>query len=124
MINLRWGWILLGGFVSELAIFAIAIPMSLLVGQQSLLYSAPLASFAAPFAFGFFVAQKSPNRRVLHGMLVGLTAVLIYVGMSLARPEPIAYVLAHFLKLCGGALGGYIALKRAPVTVISGTGVT
>jgi putative membrane protein (TIGR04086 family) len=121
MIGLRWGWILLGGFLVELAIFAITIPVSLLVGQQSLLYSAPLASFVAPLVIGYVVAQKTPNRQVLHGTLVGLVAVLIYVSMSLARPEPIAYVFAHLLKLLGGALGGYTALKRGPGNAIAGS---
>lgn len=49
MKGIRWGWILLGGFLAELAIFVIVVPLSLLVGQQSLLYSAPLASFTATF---------------------------------------------------------------------------
>ena len=113
MKNIRWGWILLGGFLAELAIFVIAIPLSLLVGQESLLYSAPAASFFAAFAFGLWVARKAPERSVLHGALVGVAAVLIYVGISLGQPEPIAYVIAHALKVLGGAAGGFVALKRA-----------
>jgi len=41
MKKICWGWILLGGFLVELAIFAVAIPLSLLIGQDSLLYIAP-----------------------------------------------------------------------------------
>ena len=102
MKGIRWGWILLGGFLAELAIFVIVIPLSLLVGQQSLLYSAPPASFTATFVFGVWIAGKTPQRRVLHGAFVGFAATVIYVGISLGRPEPIAYVIAH-------------ALNRAPV---------
>jgi hypothetical protein len=65
--NIRWGWILLGGFLAELAIFVIVIPMSLLAGQESLLYTAPPASFVAALVFGIWVARKAPQRRVLHG---------------------------------------------------------
>ena len=120
MKNFRWGWILFGGFLAELAIFVIAIPLSLLLGQESLLYSAPSASFVAAFAFGLWVARKAPQRHVLHGALVGVAAMLIYIGMSLGQPEPIAYVIAHGLKVLGGAAGGFIALKRATANTVSG----
>jgi putative membrane protein (TIGR04086 family) len=112
MKNIRWGWILLGGLLVELAIFAVAIPLSLLIGQGSLLYSAPAASFVGSFAVGFWVAKKAPKRRVLHGALVGGAAALIYVGMSLGQPEPLAYIVAHVLKVLGGAAGGFAASIR------------
>jgi hypothetical protein len=105
MKNIRWGWILLGGFLAELAVFVVVIPLSIMAGQQSLLYSAPPASFVASFAFGIWVARKTQQRRVLHGALVGIVATLIYVGIDLGRPEPIAYVVVHVLKVLGGAAG-------------------
>jgi putative membrane protein (TIGR04086 family) len=119
MKNIRWGWILLGGFLAELAIFVIVIPLSLLFGQESLVYSAPPASFVAAFALALWVAKKAPQRRVLHGALVGVVSMLIYIGMSLGQPEPIAYVVAHVLKVLGGAAGGFVALKRANANAVS-----
>ena len=68
---ISWGWILLGGFLVELAIFVVVIPLSLLIGQQSLVYSAPPVSFAAAFAFGLWVARKARMQPVLLGTLVG-----------------------------------------------------
>ncbi len=118
MKNIRWGWILLGGFLAELAVFVIVIPLSLVAGQASLVYSAPPVSFAATFVFGLWVARKS-QRRVLHGALVGVVAMLIYVGMSLGRPEPIAYIIAHVLKVLGGTAGGFIAMKRGAANGLS-----
>jgi hypothetical protein len=119
MKTIRWGWILLGGFLAELGIFVIVIPLSLVAGQESLLYSAPPASFAATFVFGMWVARKAPQRRVLHGTLVGVLAMLIYIGMSLGRPEPIAYVIAHVLKVLGSAAGGFITMRRGVANAIS-----
>lgn len=119
MKNILWGWILLGGFLAELAIFVIVIPLSLLAGQQSLLYSAPPASFAATFVLAIWVARKASERRVLHGALVGVAATLIYIGISFGRPEPIAYVIAHVLKVLGGIAGGSVAMKRAPANTAS-----
>ena len=85
MKNIRWGWILLGGFLAELAVFLIVIPLSLLAGQKSLLYSAPPASFVATFVFGIWVARKASQQRVLHGVLVGVGAMLIYLGITFAN---------------------------------------
>ena len=121
MKNIRWGWILLGGFFAELGIFVIAIPLTFLVGQESLLYSAPAASLVAAFVFGLWVARRAQQRCVLHGTLVGVAAMLIYIGMSLGQPEPIAYVVAHVPKVFGGAAGGFVALKRAATTALSNT---
>lgn len=119
MKNIRWGWVLLGGFLAELSIFVLVIPLSLLIGQESRLYSAPPASFAAAFVFGIWVARKAPQRRVLHGALVGIVSMLIYIGISLGQPEPIAYIIAHVLKVLGGTAGGFVALKRATANTIS-----
>jgi hypothetical protein len=119
MKTIRWGWILLGGFLAELAVFVIVIPLSLLAGQGSLLYSAPPASFAATFVFGLWVARKASQRRVLHGALVGVLAMLIYIGMNLGRPEPIAYVIAHVLKVLGGAAGGFVTMRRGAANTLS-----
>jgi putative membrane protein (TIGR04086 family) len=119
MKTIRWGWVLLGGFLAELAIFVVVIPLSLLVGQPSLNYSAPVASFVASFLFGAWVARKAQQQLVLHGALVGIVATLLYVGISLGQPEPIAYVIAHALKVLGGVAGGFVAWKRAAANAVS-----
>jgi hypothetical protein len=111
--DVRWGWVVLGGFLAELGIFLVAIPLSLLLGPASLLYSAPVASFAMTFLFGFWVARKAPAHFVANGTLVGIVAVLLYVVISQGQPVPWAYVVAHVLKVFGGALGGLVVHKRA-----------
>jgi hypothetical protein len=32
--------------------------------------------------------------------------------LTRARPEPFAYIVAHALKLVGGACGGFVAQRR------------
>lgn len=120
-VNLRWGWILLGGFLAELAIFVVVIPLSLLAGEASLDYAAPPASFVATFALGFWVARKVPRHRVLHGALVGVVAVVILLAMTLDQPQSVAYIVAHLLKVLGGIAGGLFALKRSTAHVIADT---
>jgi len=55
----------------------------------------------------------------MHGALVGIVAMWIYVGLSFGQPERIAYIAAHALKVLGGALGGFVASKRATARTTS-----
>jgi putative membrane protein (TIGR04086 family) len=111
MKNIRWGWILLGAFLAEVAIFLIVIPLSLVAGEESLAYGAPVASFVAAFVFGLWIARKAPPRGVLHGILVGVVAMLITLAMTFDLSIP--YIVAHLLKVLGGAAGGLVASKRS-----------
>ena len=43
---------------------------------------------------------------------MGVVAALIYVALTRAQPEPFAYIVAHALKLVGGASGGFVAQRR------------
>jgi hypothetical protein len=45
-------------------------------------------------------------------VLVGVVAMLIYLALTRLQPEPFAYVIAHLLKLLGGAGGGLVAGRR------------
>jgi hypothetical protein len=35
----------------------------------------------------------------------------MYVALTFAQPEPFIYIVAHFLKILGGAAGGRLAAK-------------
>src|SRR6516165_12109316 len=101
MRNIRWGRIIGGGFLVELALFAVAIPVFAVGAQASLKYIVPPAAFIASIVVGVWVARKAPGRPVLHGTLAGVVATLIYVGMSFGQPESAAYIAAHGLKILG-----------------------
>ena len=111
MNNIRWGWILLDGLLAELATFVVVVSLSSLAGQRSLFYSALPASYVASFMLGIWVREEGTATE-LHGALVGIAATLIYIGISLGQPEPISYILAHILKVLGGAARGVVAFKR------------
>jgi putative membrane protein (TIGR04086 family) len=110
--KIRWGRALIGGFLAEVAVIVLVIPVFFVLGQHAVLYAAPAASFLACLGGGYWVARGAEPRWVLHGILVGLVATLLYVGLTLARPEPTAYIAAHALKILGGAAGGFLAGRR------------
>lgn len=110
--KVRWWRILLGGFLAELALLAIAVPAYLLPnGATLLLYVIPPACLIATLIFGYWVARKAEGRFILHGVGVGVVAALLYVGMTWGQTLPVVYLVSHFLKVIGGAAGGFIAQR-------------
>jgi len=115
--RVRWLRVLIGGLFVEASLFAVVIPVLKISGQHVLLYVVPVASFVMCFVFGLWVGRRVDSRFVLHGMLVGIVATLLYVGMTRAHLEPFAYLLAHGLKVLGGAVGGFVAGHRREAAV-------
>jgi hypothetical protein len=112
--RMHWVRILIGGFLAEALLIVLVIPVALKWGQHPLLYLAPVGSLVTCFLFALWVGRGVESRFVLHGLLVGVVAMVIYVALTLARPEPVAYLIAHGLKLLGGAAGGWLAGQRKP----------
>ena len=88
--RIQWIRVLIGGFLAEASVFAIVIPIFMISGQHALVYAAPLASLVMCFLFALWVGRRLESGFILHGMLVGVVATLLYVGLTLARPEPFA----------------------------------
>jgi len=80
--KIRWVRVLVGGFLAEVSVIAIVIPVSLLFGQRTLAYTAVTASLVSCFLFAIWVGRGVSSRVVLHGALVGVVATLLYVGLT------------------------------------------
>ena len=119
-----WGRIALGGFLVEAVLIAITVPVVTWVGDGPVPYIGVLGSLVVTFLFGAWVARRATSRQMLHGLLVGVVAMVIYgalfeAGRRFAPPEQqtaaqplMYYVLGHGFKLIGGALGGLVAARR------------
>jgi putative membrane protein (TIGR04086 family) len=103
---------LLGGLLAEVALILAIVPLGLRFGDNFLHYTAPPGSFVMCFLGALWVCRRIESHFILHGTLVGVIAALIYVGLTRAQPEPFAYIVAHALKLVGGACGGFVAQRR------------
>lgn len=119
--SIRWGRIVLGAFLAELILVVFVIPIRALGGPESAVTVVAVAgSFLVfvPVAWWLFRSAPKP---VLHGALMGVAAALMYtllvlVGQYFAPdspPIPFIYYVAHVLKVAGGAVGGWFALRRA-----------
>ena len=110
--GIHWLRVLLAGFLAEVVVIALVLPIAMLAGKSTLTYTAPVASLLACFGFAIWVGRGLTSHFVLQGILVGVVATLIYVALTRGGPEPLAYLIAHALKLLGGATGGLVAARR------------
>jgi putative membrane protein (TIGR04086 family) len=110
--RIHWVRILLGGLLAEVALILAIVPLGLRLGDNFLHYAAPPGSFVMCFLGALWVGRRIDARFILHGTLVGVVAALIYVALTRAQPEPFAYIVAHGLKIAGGACGGFVAQRR------------
>jgi hypothetical protein len=115
--RLRWGRILLGGLFSELAIFAVYIPLQSVLGDTAT-NTVPLLAVATAFLFGWWAAKAAHDRQVLHGALVAVAASLMWIALVLASGSPwseipVLFHLTHGLRIVGGTAGGWWAARRA-----------
>jgi hypothetical protein len=113
--TIRWGRILLGGLLAEIALILAIVPVGLHLGENFLHYTAPPGSLVMCFLGALWVCRRVESQFILQGTLVGVVAALVYIALTRAQPEPFAYIVAHALKLAGGACGGFVAqLRRSP----------
>lgn len=111
---IRWGRIALGGLLSELAIFAVILPLNV-VSPSAVYYAVPVLVALAAFIFGRWVATPLTSAFVLHGILTAMFASLLYIVLTAATGVisslPLLYHLSHGLRILGGAAGGASAKK-------------
>ena len=112
--QLRWGRVLVAGFLAEMLVFAIVFPTLYLFGQRAFLASILIASALMPFIFAVWVGSHIESRFVVHGALVGVVAALIYLMLAWGQPQTLLYKIAHGLKVVGGVAGGVVASRRKP----------
>lgn len=125
--DIHWGRIVVAGFLAEAVVFALfflllfgatlagipefARPMSPFDYADAI-----VSSFASVFLFTLWVAKRIESRFVLHGILVGVVALLLFLvvigTLSGSLAQPALYWVAHVLKILGGVAGGLVAGRR------------
>jgi hypothetical protein len=123
--SLRWGRIVLGGILAELLLIIAVIPIYATGTSESVVTTVAVAgSFIVFVLLAWWLARPTPTP-VLHGILMGAVAALIYTLLTIvgrqfnpeAPPTPWLYYVAHLLKLAGGATGGWLSTLRAATRV-------
>ena len=120
-MKIHWVRILIAGLAAEILLLLIFLSFVQLYGRGT---ASEVIVIGGSFVFmllgALWVARKIGSHYVLHGFLVGIVAVILYVIVSLPtvlRGEyPGNYWLialyGHAPKLLGGIVGGYVSGRR------------
>src|SRR4249920_1297630 len=119
--TLRWGRIVLGGFLAELILFVPVIAANFAGGGERTITVVAVAGSYIVFVPVTWWMSRRLERPVLHGALMGAAAAAIYMLLAVAGryfqptapPMPFIYYVAHVLKIAGGATGGWLAQRSA-----------
>lgn len=133
--QIHWGLVLVAAFLAEASVMAgfflllgiftlagmpeVAAPMSPLDYVDAL-----VASFLSIYFFTLWVGLRIESGFVLHGVLIGLVAMslfllLIFVGAGSIQ-QPVLYWVAHGLKILGGITGGLVTQRRRQRVLAAG----
>jgi putative membrane protein (TIGR04086 family) len=109
-MRIHWLRVAVAAVVVEVVLLGIAIPLNMSESGQRVLLNLviPMCVFGA-FLGGWWAARTVGGLFLLHGLLVGVVAALIYGALTLKVALPTAYIVANYLKLIGGAGGGLAA---------------
>lgn len=122
--SLRWGRIVLGGFIAELILIAAVIPMRALGSSESAITVLAVAGSFVVFVPVAWWLARPVGRPMLHGAMMGAAAAALYIAIGLvigmfvpdAPPAPFIYYVAHALKIAGGTTGGWLARRSVGAT--------
>ena len=102
---LRWGRIIAGAFLLELLLLVTLVPIGLAFGMPGVpgatdytvfFIAVPIGAFLGGVAAGAWVSRPLAANRALHGLLTGVGATLIYLGLCMTQPGSIAGVIAGY----------------------------
>src|SRR5687768_6036330 len=119
--GIRWGRVLLGGFLVELALILLSIPMFLFAGIEFVLVVIAPLCFIVAFLVSWWVLRRVPSRGALHGLLIGVVTTVIYLGLNFAMSGslapiiemygPLLFFIANGLRVAGAIAGGAFAQR-------------
>jgi putative membrane protein (TIGR04086 family) len=114
--RILWLRVILTAILVEVVLLGIAIPLNMSAnGQAVLLILVIPLCIIGTFLGGWWVGRRAGSLFLVHGLLVGAIAALIYGALTFKVTLPTAYIVANYLKLIAGAAGGITAqlLQRA-----------
>src|SRR5947207_13964886 len=82
-MKIHWARVVIAAFVIEVVLFATLIPIQLAFGTRAFLIAVPIGVFVETFLLTRWFLRRVQFRTVLHGLLIGVIATLIYLGLVL-----------------------------------------
>lgn len=122
MSSVRWLRVVIAAFLIEVGLVVTTLPFLLLIGDRVLATAVPVACLVVPFVVAWLATRKLPARRILHGVLIGAVATLMYfllvvttgsVAEAVASYGLPLFIVVNALRVLSAAAGGYAAERSA-----------
>ena len=84
-MNIQWVRILMGALLLEIVLFATLVPLSF-VNATLFLTAVPVGVFVFGYLVSRWVLRHVRSAPLLHGVLIGVVATAIYLGLVAAQP--------------------------------------
>jgi hypothetical protein len=75
----------------------------------------PIGGFLATFLFAWWCAGRAPNRKLLHGIVVGIGTSLLDIGILLLAEDSVVqliFLVSNSGRILAGILGGWLAMRQ------------
>lgn len=125
MNQIRWLRVVIAAFLVEVGLVVTTVPFLLLIGERVFATAVPVACLVVPFVVAWFATRKVSAARLLHGVLIGIVATLIYfalvIGTASITEAAAAYgvplfIVVNALRIVSAAAGGYAAAHHQEPT--------
>lgn len=118
-----WSRVVGGGFLLELVLFAVLLPIGAM-NRTLFLVAVPVGAFVFGYVVTWWVFRKMPGVLWLNAALLGLLATVIYLGIVVASAGIDAAIATYGLPLfvfanamrIAGCLGAAFHLQRRAIT--------
>jgi len=124
--NLQWARIMTGAILLEVALIIAFVPLLhlSLFSVTAIAPFLPVVALVLGFVISWWFLRKVRVRPLLHGLLMGLLATVLYIAMCALQPGGIASIVARYgpgvfylgnaLRVLGCAAGGFTASFQRP----------
>lgn len=125
MNQIRWLRVVIAAFIVEVGLVVTTVPFLLLIGEQAFVTAVPVACLVVPFVVAWLAVRRLPAARLLHGVLIGVAATLMYfalvIGTASIAEAAAAYgvplfIVVNALRVLSAAAGGYAAERSTAPT--------
>jgi hypothetical protein len=128
MQQIRWLRVVIAALLVEVGLVVTTVPFVPLVGDQLFFVAVPIACLVVPFVVVLFATRKLANAHVVHGLLIGVVATLMYFALVIGTASiaeaaatygtPL-FVIVNALRVLSAVAGGYFASRRGPAAAVS-----
>ena len=127
--QIRWWRVVIAAFLVEVGLLVTALPFILIIAEELVFrVIVPIACLVVPFVVAWLATRKLPDARLLHGLLIGIVATVMYfalvIGASSIAEAVMSYgsmamfIVVNALRVISSAAGGYFADRRPAAAAV------